>query len=38
VLNPTLEKSKRFKLEFLEEGDNTKLLGVEDTNCEFLDW
>jgi len=38
VLKPTLEKSSKFILEFLEEGESTRLLGLEDKNCEFLDW
>jgi spore coat polysaccharide biosynthesis predicted glycosyltransferase SpsG len=38
VDSPTLEKSSRFKLEFLEDGDKTTWLGVEDKDCVVFDW
>jgi hypothetical protein len=38
VDSPTLEKSSRFKLEFLEEGDNSTCVGEEETVCELFAW
>ena len=38
VFSPTFEKSSKFTLELLDDGDNSMWLGVEESACVDFDW